>query len=130
MSLSSSPSFPRGIATVGYSTELPEGYEVRAAPRSGCDVYCEGRLIAEDFDNYATAAWFAQDHARDLADEQAAADESAAEAAYEDELDQLYAVINARGGFVEPSDLSGLARVRAVQTVLDLIDGLATKAAA
>ncbi len=79
MSLSPSPSFPRGIATVGYSTELPDDYRVISAGRDGFDIYFGGRLIGSDFDNYAAACFYAQEHAASIADEEAAAAEAEAE---------------------------------------------------
>ena len=113
------------LSAVPASVELPADYYVRET-RDGCEVHLDGYgLVGSEFDSYFDAVFFAQDHAKDLKDEQDAADAAEAEycaAAYQDELDKLYALVNAQGGYVEPNDIAGQARVRAINDVLAFIE--------
>lgn len=123
--MSSSLTVTSPLSAVPVSVELPADYYVRETS-TGCEVHLDGYgLVGDGFDSYFDAVWFAQDHAASLKDEQDAADAAEAEycaAAYQDELDKIYSLVNAQGGYVEPNDIAGQARVRAINDVLAFIE--------
>ena len=125
MSASPSPLYASPLSSRGASTVLPEGYYIKRT-RAGFEVHLDGYgCLDGEYECYADAAFAAQDHHDDLKDEQDAADVAEAEycaAAYADELDKLYALVNAQGGYVEPNDIAGQARVRAINDVLAFIE--------
>lgn len=129
MSASPSPLYASPLSSVGYSTELPVGYRVFSV-RGGYEVISDDYGLIDGpcgavFDSYAEACFEAQDHHAGIV----AAEQKAERAAFEDEIQDLWNLVNAQGGYVAPEDKIGQARGRAIDAVLAAIDALSVKAA-
>lgn len=127
---SPSPLYASPLSSVGYSTELPAGYRVSRLGREGYEVVSDDYGVIEDeigseFESYAAACFAAQDHHAKMVE----AEEKATREAYEDEIQDLWNLVNAQGGYVAPADKLGQARSRAIDAVLAAIDALSQKAA-